>query len=46
MPTPGHTPKGMVMIRHTVVFRLIHPGGSPAEEAFLADAEVLASSRV
>ena len=30
------------MIRHTVVFRLKHPGGSPAEQAFLADARVLA----
>ena len=33
----------MLMIRHTVVFRLIHPDGSPAEAAFLADATVLAS---
>lgn len=24
-------------IRHTVVFRLVHPAGSPAEESFLAD---------
>jgi Stress responsive A/B Barrel Domain len=27
------------MIRHTVVFRLRHEPGSPAEAAFLADAE-------
>ena len=33
----------MAMIRHTVLFRLIHPSGSPAEAAFLADASVLAS---
>jgi len=30
------------MIRHTVVFNLKHPAGSPAEAAFLADAKVLA----
>lgn len=30
------------MIRHTVVFRLKHPGGSDKELAFLAAAEVLA----
>ncbi|HEV7254066.1 MAG TPA: Dabb family protein [Mesorhizobium sp.] len=29
------------MIRHTVVFRLKHPGGSPAESGFLAAATVL-----
>jgi len=29
------------MIRHTVAFRLKHPKGSPAEQAFLADARVL-----
>lgn len=33
----------MGMIRHTVVFRLAHPGDSPAEAAFLADAHILAS---
>lgn len=31
------------MIRHTVTFRLIHPGGSLAEAAFLTDATILAS---
>ncbi len=30
------------MIRHTVVFRLRHPAGSPAEADFLAAAGVLA----
>ena len=30
------------MIRHTVVFRLHHPPGSQAEEAFLNDAKALA----
>jgi hypothetical protein len=30
------------MIRHTVVFRLRHPKGSPAEAAFLEAASVLA----
>ena len=30
------------MIRHTVVFSLKHPGGSPAEAAFLAAAKILA----
>jgi len=29
------------MIRHTVVFRLKHPEGSSAEEAFLKSADVL-----
>lgn len=29
------------MIRHTVVFRLKHPAGSPAERAFLAAALAL-----
>jgi hypothetical protein len=29
------------MIRHTVVFRLKHPNGSPAEKAFLSAADVL-----
>ena len=42
-PHTGHTRKGIAMIRHTVLFRLTHPGGSPAEAAFLADASVLAS---
>ena len=31
------------MIRHTVVFRLKHAAGSPAETAFLKDALVLAT---
>jgi Stress responsive A/B Barrel Domain len=31
------------MIRHTVVFRLKHAAGSPAEAAFLTDALVLAA---
>ncbi len=31
------------MIRHTVVFRLKHPKGSPGERKFLEDATVLAS---
>lgn len=31
------------MIRHTVVFRLKHAAGSSEEEAFLRDADVLAS---
>jgi hypothetical protein len=31
------------MIRHTVAFRLIHPGGSPAEASFLTDSTILAS---
>ena len=31
------------MIRHTVVFRLKHPAGSPAEADFLSAAEVLAT---
>ena len=31
------------MIRHTVVFRLKHAAGSPAETAFLKDALVLAA---
>ena len=30
------------MIRHTVVFKLKHPGGSAAERKFLEDAQVLA----
>jgi len=30
------------MIRHTVVFRLKHPAGSPAEAAFLTASDVLA----
>ena len=30
------------MIRHTVVFQLIHAAGSDAERAFLADAAALA----
>ena len=30
------------MIRHTVVFRLKHAAGSPAESAFLAEARTLA----
>jgi hypothetical protein len=30
------------MIRHTVVFRLKHPAGSPEEAAFLDDAQGLA----
>jgi hypothetical protein len=30
------------MIRHTVIFRLKHPKGSPAEKKFLSDALVLA----
>lgn len=30
------------MIRHTVVFRLIHPVGSPEEKAFLDEAQELA----
>ena len=29
------------MIRHTVIFRLIHPRGSAEEKAFLAAADVL-----
>ena len=35
--------KGASMIRHTVVFRLKHPAGSPAEKAFLDDALILAA---
>ncbi len=31
------------MIRHTVVFRLKHDAGSPAEAKFLADAMLLAA---
>ena len=31
------------MIRHTVVFRLKHPAGSPAERDFLAAAQALVS---
>jgi hypothetical protein len=31
------------MIRHTVVFRLKHPKGSAAEQAFIAAADVLAT---
>lgn len=31
------------MIRHTVVFRLKHPQGSPEEAAFLSTAKVLAA---
>jgi hypothetical protein len=31
------------MIRHTVVFRLKHTSGSPAERAFLSAADVLAT---
>jgi len=30
------------MIRHSVIFRLRHPHGSAAEQAFLTDAAVLA----
>ncbi|MBF0678321.1 MAG: Dabb family protein [Devosia sp.] len=31
------------MIRHTVVFTLKHPSGSPEETAFLRDAKILAA---
>ncbi len=31
-------------IRHTVVFRLVHPAGSAAEREFLADAEAALTS--
>ncbi|WEJ56804.1 Dabb family protein [Devosia sp. FJ2-5-3] len=31
------------MIRHTVVFTLKHPSGSPEEAAFLRDAKILAA---
>jgi hypothetical protein len=31
------------MIRHTVIFRLKHEAGSPAEAAFLEDALILAA---
>ena len=31
------------MIRHTVVFRLAHPAGSPAEAGFLRAAQALAA---
>jgi hypothetical protein len=31
-------------IQHTVVFRLVHPQGSPRADAFLADARALLSS--
>ena len=31
-------------IQHTVVFRLVHPHGSPQADAFLADARRLLSS--
>ena len=31
------------MIRHTVVFRLIHPAGSPEEADFLRAAKILAA---
>ncbi len=31
-------------IRHTVVFRLVHPAGSAAEAAFLADARRILSA--
>ncbi len=41
--SPAPNRKVVQMIRHTVVFRLKHAAGSPAEAAFLEDALILAA---